>query len=150
MCSSRDAMSAGDNCGGGVITGEGNEVTSKSRGRLYSLHVRTLQTKPTRSKHTHRLRTGQRRLSHATDLPTLEFSFPCQGYDACVRRSAARPFLCISRSLRAYYVGVFCQPVGSDRKNSFVMLPPRMCSTYRRTYAHNTATRMVRTHLCCC
>ena len=82
-----DAMSAGDNCGGGVITGEGNEVTSKSRGQLYSLHVRMLQIKPTRSKHSHRLRTGQPRLSHATDLLTLEFSFPCQGYDASQVRS---------------------------------------------------------------
>ena len=58
-CSLGDAMSTRDNCGGGLITGEGNGVTSKSRGRLYSLHVRMLQIRVNGHKYDHHLRTGQ-------------------------------------------------------------------------------------------
>ena len=40
-----------------MITGERNEVTSWSRGRIYSLHVRTPQIQTKLSKYGHRLRT---------------------------------------------------------------------------------------------
>ncbi|TFK90904.1 hypothetical protein K466DRAFT_358678 [Polyporus arcularius HHB13444] len=67
-------MSSRDNSGGGIDHGGGNEVTSWSRGRIYSLHVRTPQIRPKLPKYGHRLRTDP---STTTDLPwTLSTLWP--------------------------------------------------------------------------